>query len=63
MDFFKINFLVYLSYWLRLLLIVCGDIESGPGSDMRVRVLYSHIRGLHDNLDELSVAGSDYVLV
>ena len=44
------------------MLIVCGDIESnpGPGSDKRVRVLYSNIRGLRANLDELAVAGSDY---
>ena len=51
----------YLSYQLRLLLIVCGDIESnpGPGSDKRDRVLYSNIRGLHANLDELAVIGSD----
>ena len=62
MDFLKINSRFYLSYWLRLLLIVCGDLESNPGpcSDMRVRVLYSNIRGLHVNLDELAVAGSDY---
>ena len=45
---------------MRLLLIVCGDIESNPGSDGRVRVLYSNIRGLHANLDELAVAGSGY---
>ena len=53
------NFFFYLSYWLLLLLIVCGDIESnpGPGSDRRVRLLYSKIRGLHANLDELAVAG------
>ena len=52
----------YLSYWLRLVLIVCTDVESnlGPGSDKRVRVLYSNIRGLHASLDELAVAGSDY---
>ena len=62
MNFPKINFFSYLSYWLRLLLIVCGDIESntGPGSDRRVRVLYYNIRGLHASLDELAVAGSDY---
>ena len=61
MHFLKINFFFYLSYWLRLLLIVCGDIESnpGPGSDRRVRVLYSNIRGLYANLDDLAVAGSD----
>ena len=60
--FFKINFFFYLSYRLRLLLIVCFDVESnsGPGSDRRVRVLYSNIRGLHANLDELAVAGSPY---
>ena len=65
MDFLKINFLSYLSYWLRLVLVVCGDIESnpGPGSDRRVRVLYSNIRCLHANLDDLAVAGPDYVLV
>ena len=59
---FKIYFFFYLSYWLRLLLIVYGDVESnpGPGFDRRVRVLYSNIRGLHANLDELAVPGSDY---
>ena len=62
MGITKIYFFFYLSYWLRLLLIVCGDIESnpGPGSDRRVRVLHSNIRDLHDNLDEFAVAGSDY---
>ena len=62
MDFLKINFFFYLSYLLYLLLIVHGDIESnpGPGSDSRVQVLYSIIRGLHANLDKLAVAGSDY---
>ena len=45
-----------------MLLIVCGDVESnpGPGSDKRVQVLYSNIRVLHANFDELAVAGSDY---
>ena len=40
----------------------CGDIESnlGAGSDRRVRVLYSNIRGLHANLDQLAVDGSDF---
>ena len=44
------------------LLIVCGDIElnPGPGSDRWVLVLYSSIRGLHENLDELAAVGSDY---
>ena len=58
-DFLKINILFYLSNWLRLLSIVCDDIESNPcpGSD-GVRVLYSNIRGLHANMDELAVAGS-----
>ena len=63
MDFLNINIFFYLSCWLRLLLIVCGDIESnpGPGYDRRVRVLDSNIRGLHHAiLDELAVAGSDY---
>ena len=47
---------------MRLLLTASGDIESnlGPGSDRRVRVLDSNIRGLHANLDEYAVAGSDY---
>ena len=35
-------------------------IYPGPGSDRRVRVLYSNIRGLHENLDELAVAESNY---
>ena len=61
-DFLKISFVFYLFDWLRLLLIVCGNIESNPGpdSDRRVPILYSSIRGLHANLDELAVAGSDY---
>ena len=34
---------------MRLMLIVCGDIESNPGlgSDRTVPVLYSNILGLH----------------
>ena len=65
MDFFKINLLFYHSYWLRLLLVVCGDIDSylGPGFDSSVRVIYSNIRGLHANLDELAMAGSDYYVI
>ena len=62
MGIIKIYFFFYLLYWLRLLLILCGDDESnpGPGSDKRVRVLYSNIGGLHVNLDKFVVAGSDY---
>ena len=62
MGIIKIYFFFYLSYSLRLLLIVCGDVESypGPGSDKTVRVLYSNILDLHANLNELVVAGSDY---
>ena len=62
MGVIKICFFFYLSYWLRLRLIVCGDVESNPGlgSDKRVRVLNSNIRSLHANLDELAVAGWDY---
>ena len=62
MYFLKINLFFYLSYWLRLLLVVCGDIESnpGPGSERRVQVLYCNIRGLHVNLYKLPVAGSSY---
>ena len=62
MSIIRIYFFVYLSYWLHLLLIVCGDVESNPGtgSHKRVQALYSNIRGLHANLDELAVAGSDY---
>ena len=61
MDFIKIN-LFYLSYRLRLLLIVCGDIKSNPGrgSHTRVRVIDSKICDRHANLDELAVAGSGY---
>ena len=42
MGIIKIYFFFYLSYWLRLLLIVCGDVESNhcPGSDKMVRVHY-----------------------
>ena len=62
MDFIIINFFFYFSYWLLLLLIVRGDKKPnpGPGSDRRVRILYYDFRGLHANLDELAVAGSDY---
>ena len=37
---------------LHLMLVVCGDVKSNlfPGSDERVRVLYSIIHGLHPNL-------------
>ena len=35
-------------------------VKSSPGSDMRVRILYSNIPCLHANLDELAEAGSDY---
>ena len=43
-------------------LIVCGDVESNPGpcSGKWVLVICYNIRGLHANLDELAVAGSDY---
>ena len=60
--FSKNNCFLFFSYWLHLLLIVCGDIESypGPDSDRRVLVLYSNIRGLHANMDELALAGSGY---
>ena len=60
--FIKTCFLFYLSNWLRLLLIVCGDVESNPGpcSDKWVLVICYNIRGLHANLDELAVAGSGY---
>ena len=62
MGIVKMDFFFYLSYWFRLLLIFCGDIETNlcPGSDKRVQVLYSNICGLHANLDESAVAGSDY---
>ena len=62
MHFLKIYFFFYLSYPLRLLLNVIGDIESNPGpsSDRRVRVLFSNIRGPHAHLDELAVSASDY---
>ena len=43
MGIIKIYFF-YLSDWLHLLLIVCGNkSHPGPGSDKRVRVLYSNI--------------------
>ena len=39
---------------------ISSQIRPNPGSDKRVWVLYSNIRGLHANLDEVAVAGSDY---
>ena len=63
MGIFKIHFFC-LSYWLPLLLVVSGVVESnpGPGSDkkFRFKTLKTSIRGLHANFDELAVAGSDY---
>ena len=40
------------------MLVVGGDIEPNPGRGVgnRAGVLYSNIRGLHDNLNELVVA-------
>ena len=38
-------------------------VNPDPGSDRRVRVLYSNIRGLHANLEELAVAVSDYYVL
>ena len=54
MGIIKLYFFFYLSYWSCLLLIVYGNFESnpGPGSDKRIRVLYSNIQGLHANLEE-----------
>ena len=62
MGIIKMYLLFYISYWLPLLLFVCGDVESnpGPGSDKRVLFFYSNIRGHRVNLDELAVAGLDY---
>ena len=62
MGITKMYIFFRLSYWLRLLLIVCGDVESDPdpGIDKRVLVLHYSILGLHANLDQLAVAGSDY---
>ena len=50
------------NYFILLSFLLVNDIESnpGPGSDERVRVLYSNIRGLHASLDELAVARSCY---
>ena len=61
-GYYKNVFLLLSFLLFCLLLIVCGDVESnpGPGSDKRVRVLYSNIRGLRADLDEFSVAGSDF---
>ena len=62
MCIIKMYFFCYRSCWLHLLVIVSGNVKSnpGPGSDNRVRVLCSNIRGLYANLDELAVAGPDY---
>ena len=48
-----------------MLFIVCGEIESNPGpaSERRVQILYSIIRGLHANLDELTVSRSEYAVM
>ena len=65
-PFFGRLFLFFLrisQFFLSFLLVTfvveyIGDIESNlsPGSDRRVRVFYSNIRGLLANLDELAVA-------
>ena len=45
-GYYQHLFLLLSFLLVRMLLNVCGDIESnpGPGSDKRVRVLYSNIR-------------------
>ena len=64
MGIIKMYYFFYLSYWLRLVLMfVVVELNLDPGSDNMVRVLYSNIRGLHANLDELAAAKSDYVVL
>ena len=52
--------LFYLSYWLRLLSIVRGNVESNPAPGSDKEGSDSNIRGLHANLVKLAVTGSDF---
>ena len=60
---FSQNYFILLYFFLFVFCYLFVAISSQiqvHGSDRRVRFLYSNIRGLHVNLDELTVAGSDY---
>ena len=61
-SYLFMDFLIFFFLLVAFVVDCLCDIESNPcpGSDRRVRVLYSNIRGLHVNLDELAVAESDY---
>ena len=48
------------------LILLCGDIEVNPGpryNNKECRILYSNIRGLYGNFNELQVASQDYDIV
>ena len=57
-GFFQNYISCYLSYWLHLLLIVCGGIKLNPGPGFGR--LFSYICGIHDNLNELALAKLDF---
>ena len=42
MGILEMYFYFYLSYWLRFLLIVCGDVESIPGLGSDKKVQYKN---------------------
>ena len=48
-----------------MLLLVCGDIESNPGPlrTGQCRILYSNIRGLYGNLNDLHLISPNYDII
>ena len=61
MGFLSSFFTLSSFFYLVVLLLLAGDVELNPGPRPRdIRILYANIRGLHANLSELSVAGSNF---
>ena len=64
---FIILFLFYLLnilWYLFLLLLLCGDVEVNPGPcRSKCRVMYSNIRGLYANINDLQIASRNYDII
>ena len=69
LDVYFVNALVHIlffsydiSFIFILILILSGDIEVNPGptKHRKCRMLYTNIRGLHANLNDLIVASRQY---
>ena len=56
--------ILYTSFFVYILLLLCGDIETNPGPPKKpCRVMYNNIRGLHKNLKDLHVASKDFDII